>query len=90
MFFIFLHFFRFHEYNVRTNREGEKAMEESNEKSEVILFTAPKKVKRSKLSDVFLFQLITCTAFVAFLFVLKLSVPQIFENIISFIRGYIL
>lgn len=65
-------------------------MEESNEKNEVMLFTAPKKVKRSKPSDIFLFQLITCTAFVAFLFVIKLWLPQIFENVISFIRGYIL
>ncbi len=65
-------------------------MDELNEKKEVMLFTAPRTVKRKKISDIFIYQLIVVGAFLAFLFLLKLGATPIFENIIDFIRGYIL
>ena len=84
------HFFFFPEYTVWTNREGEEKMEDTNEKNEVMLFTAPRTVKRRKFSDIVLFQLIVSASFLAFLLVLKFGVPQIFENVIRFIRENIL
>lgn len=58
---------------------------EQEEKS-IEMFTAPKVVKKNNMRDVILFELIAVFAVAAILLLMKAFLPEIYENVNSFIK----
>ena len=71
-------------------RQGQVAgTAKTEETKELEIFTNPKIVKKYDKKKLFMLQLKLCGGFTAFLILLKLLVPQVYENVSIYINGFI-
>lgn len=81
------------EYTKNINAEisgaPEKTKDEKKDAVEIKMFTAPKKVIKKKFTDILLFQIVAAGIIIALLLILRCTLPEAFENIISLAEKYI-
>ena len=60
------------------------------EKPDIIMFSSPKTVKKKKMSDIIFTQTAFCVIFFAILALIKVFVPDIYQNIEVFLNEFVL
>ena len=69
--------------------ETNSSENETVQEHEIEMFTNPKTVKKKTPTSVLLFQLAVCGGFLALLVFVKLTMPQVFDNVVRYITGFI-
>ena len=63
--------------------------QEINDAKPIKMFTNPKKVKKSTIQRIMLTQIKLCGGIIAFLILLKMIVPQVFDNVSQYINSFL-
>lgn len=68
----------------------EVKLSDNNENKTIKLFTNPKTVKKATVKSILFTQIKLCGGIIAFLVLLKLIVPQVFDNVSQYINNFLI